>query len=152
GIIQLNGFRFLRQCTLHPCFWFLSIIYPSTSDVNKIGCIHIKNFHVQLEMVRYYGMYSTTNQNSQRMKKAFQRNQVDWLYSPDHHDKRNYYSHWRGAFFRDFGEDPQCCPLCQNEMTVLYYLIDGKKVFDLPPKGFGYKSRHKDFTWDFDEY
>lgn len=132
-----------------------SDIERRTESISAIDFLLRLTDHIQdpnFKMVRYYGMYSTTNQNSQRMKKAFQRNQVDWLYSPNHHDKRNYYSHWRGAFFRDFGEDPQCCPLCQNEMTVLYYLIDGKKVFDLPPKGFGYKSRHKDVTWDFDEY
>ena len=55
-------------------------------------------------------------------------------------------------FFATSVKTPNVVPSVKNEMTVLYYLIDGKKVFDLPPKGFGYKSRHKDFTWDFDEY
>ncbi|MER2010502.1 MAG: transposase [Psychrobacillus sp.] len=109
--------------------------------------------HIQdpnFKMVRYYGIYSSVTQDSQRMEKAFQRNAVDWLYSPDYHKMREYYSHWQGAYKRDFGEDPQCCPNCQKEMTVLYYRIDGKRFWHLPPKGYGAKSRLKDFTWDFD--
>ena len=56
---------------------------------------HIQEPHFR--MVRYFGLYSTHELNSDSVAKAFQKGNLHWLYSTAAHKIRLYHCHWRGA-------------------------------------------------------
>ncbi len=101
---------------------------------------HIQDPH--FVMVRYFGIYSTHGLNSDSVSKAFLKNNLHWLYDSASHKARLYHCHWRGAMVRIFKVDPLICPCCQNEMTPLFYVIDGKTVW----KPISKRRRKRDIT------
>ena len=101
---------------------------------------HIQEPH--FVMIRYFGLYSTHGQNSEPVAKAFLKENIHWLYDSSQHKARLYHCHWRGAMNRIFHVDPLICPCCHNEMIPVYYVFDGKTVYD-PPKR---RRRKQDIT------
>ena len=93
---------------------------------------HIQDPH--FVMVRYFGFYSTHGLNSDPVDKAFQKDNLHWLYDTASHKARLYHCHWRGAMKRIFYVDPLICPCCHEEMIPVYYTIDGITIFDPPSK------------------
>ena len=84
--------------------------------------------------LRYYGIYSTTGKSSECVQKALEKG-TTYLYDPNCHAERHYFSRWRGAMKRSFGYDPIICPTCGDVMEPLLYKINGKVCFSISPRG-----------------
>ena len=109
----------------------LSETLPATDFLLRLSQ-HIQEPH--FVMVRYFGLYSTHGFNADPVSKAFQKNNIRWLYDSASHKVRVYCCHRRGAMKRIFHVDPLICPCCKEEMIPLYYVFDGKTVRDPPSK------------------
>ncbi len=96
---------------------------------------HIQEPH--FVMVRYFGLYSTSGLVSEPVIKAFDKKNIHMLYDRSLHKARLYLCHWRGAMSRIFHVDPLTCPCCHEQMTAVYYVINGKTIWDPPIKGQG---------------
>ena len=90
-----------------------------------------KNF----QMVRYYGIYSNALSSSSRVLTALKTKQVTFLYSRAAHQKRVFYSHWRGAMIRAFHVDPCLCPDCDTEMIPIFSVYKGITYWDVRSSG-----------------
>ena len=102
---------------------------------------HIQEPH--FVMVRYFGIYSTFGLSSDAMLKGLRMGNFHMLYDPARHAFRFRQCHWRGAMERIFHVDPLICPCCHEEMIPIYYVFEGKTVFDPPIKGQGVKLGRK---------
>ena len=86
-----------------------------------------ENFRI----IRYYGLYNRSNQEDvDRIKIATEKGTVDFLYSPEDKEYRQYYAHWRGSMIHSFSVDPLCCPECGcNDMLALYAKYNGETYY-----------------------
>ena len=73
------------------------------------------------------------------------------LYNPSRHKARLYHCHWRGAMTRIFNVDPLICPCCHEQMSAIYYIIEGRTVWDPPVKGQGKRFSAKPLNWGYRE-
>ena len=110
---------------------------------------HIQEPH--FVMVRYFGLYSTSGLASKPVAKALLKGNLHMLYDPSRHNARLYHCHWRGAMTRIFNVDPLICPCCHEQMFAIYYIIDGRTVWDPPIKGQGKRFSAKPLNWGYRE-
>lgn len=110
---------------------------------------HIQEQH--FVMVRYFGLYSTSGLASDPVAKAFLKGNLHMLYNPSRHKARLYHCHWRGAMTRIFNVDPLICPCCHEQMSAVYYVIEGRTVWDPPVKGQGKRFSAKPLNWGYRE-
>ena len=108
---------------------------------------HIQEPH--FVMVRYFGLYSTSGLVSKPVAKAFAKGNLHMLYNPSQHNARLYHCHWRGALTRVFNVDPLICPYCHEQMSAIYYIINGHTVWDPPVKGQGKRFAAKPLNWGY---
>lgn len=77
------------------------------------------------QMIGYCGIYA--NASIDRVTKAMQTGEVDYLYSRSSHTKRVEATHWRQAMMRAFNVDPLECPVCLDTMVPLYAKYKGRR-------------------------
>ena len=110
---------------------------------------HIQEPH--FVMVRFFGLYSTSGLASEPVAKALVNGNLHMLYDGSRHKARLYQCHWRGAMTRIFHVDPLICPCCHEQMSAIYYVIDGRTVWDPPIKGQGKRFSAKPLNWGYRE-
>ena len=110
---------------------------------------HIQEPH--FVMVRYFGLYSTSGLTSDPVAKAFAKGNLHMLYDISHHKARLYQCHWRGAITRIFKVDPLLCPCCHEPMSAIYYVIDGRTVWDPPVREQGKRFSERPLNWGYRE-